>query len=201
MKRASSVIMSLSIIGCGLFVPATSSWACQRVRPFTLNELFDNAEVIVRVTAVKYVKPPDDPKIITTDRTDSTIEFKVEEKVSGGDVPDTIVLNGYLSDKDDFNEMPVPYMFVRRLGRRGSCFANTYKEGGQFLLVLKKTKDGFTSNISALGPTNEQLHSDNDEWLIWVRNHLKSLEVKDKESALPRGDLLRWLNSVLAAAI
>jgi len=193
--------MSLSILGCGLFVPATNSWACQRVQPFTLNELFDNAEVIVRVTAVKYVKPPDDPKIITTDRTDSTIEFKVEEKVSGGDVPDTIVLNGYLSDKDDFNEMPVPYMFVRRLGRRGSCFANTYKEGGQFLLVLKKTKDGFTSNISALGPTNEQLHSDNDEWLIWVRNHLKSLEVKDKESALPRGDLLRWLNSVLAAAI
>lgn len=181
MKRASFVIMSILVLGCGLLTPATSSRACSRITPFTLGELFDNAEVIVRVTAVKYVKPPDDPNIITTGEPDSTIEFKVEEKLRGGDVPDTIVLNGYLSDKDDFNEMPVPYMFVRRLGRRGSCFANTYKEGAQFLLFLKRTKGAFTSNISALGPTNEQLRSDNDAWLIWVRNHLKSLEVKDRD--------------------
>jgi hypothetical protein len=95
--------------------------------------------------------------------------------------------------------MPVPYMFVRRLGRRGSCFANTYKEGAQFLLFLKKTKDGYTSNISALGPTNEQLRSDNDEWLIWVRNHLKSLELKGKESAMFSGDVLLWVRSLAAA--
>jgi hypothetical protein len=68
--------------------------------------------------------------------------------------------------------MPVPYMFVRPLGRRGSCFANTYKEGAQFLLFLKKKGDLYTPNISALGPTNEQLHSDTDAWLLWVRNHL-----------------------------
>jgi hypothetical protein len=144
--------------------------------PFTLDELFDNAEVIVRATAVGYNKPPDDPRFITTGEADSTIEFRIEEKLKGKDVPDTITLNGYLSDKDDFNEMPVPYMFVRPYGRRGSCFANTYKEGAQFLLFLKKTKDGYTPNISALGPTNEQLHSDNDAWLVWVRDHLKSLE-------------------------
>src|SRR5262245_3481270 len=157
MKRAWSVF--LLVLGCGLLIPATNSRACQRVQRFTLDELFDNAEVIVRVTAVKYAKPPDNSKLITTGEPDSTIEFKVEEKLRGTDVPDTIVLNGYLSDKDDFNEMPVPYMFVRRLGRRGSCFANTYKQGGQFLLFLKKTKDGYTSSISALGPTNEQLGS------------------------------------------
>jgi hypothetical protein len=171
------------------------------MRPFTLDELFDNAEVIVRVTALKYAKPPDNPNSTTTGEPDSTIEFKVEEKLRGGDVPETIVLNGYLSDKDDFNEMPVPYMFVRRLGRRGSCFANTYKEGAQFLLFLKKTKDGFTSNISALGPTNEQLRSDNDEWLIWVRKHLNSFRPKRKESALSTGAEFRWLYIVLAAAI
>ncbi|HSE22042.1 MAG TPA: hypothetical protein VLB68_10300 [Pyrinomonadaceae bacterium] len=200
MKRALSVIMSLLILGCELLIPATSGSACSRIMPFTLGELFDNAEIIVRVTAVKYAKPPDDPNIITTGEPDSTIEFKVEEKLRGGDVPDTIVLYGYLSDRDDFNELPVPYMFVRPLGGRGSCFANTYKRGAQFLLFLKKTKDGFTSNISALGPTNEQLRSDDDEWLIWVRNHLKSLEVKDKE-ALFMGDVPLWLNSVLATAI
>jgi len=199
MKRASSVILSLLILGCGLLIPATISRACSRVQPFTLDELFDDAEVIVRVTAVKYAKPPGDPNLMTTGEPDSTIEFKVEEKLRWRDAPDTIVLNGYLSDRDDFNEMPVPYMFVRRLGRRGSCFANTYKEGAQFLLFLKKTKDGYTSNISALGPTNEQLRSDNDEWLIWVRNHLKSLELKGKESAMFSGDVLLWVRSLAAA--
>ncbi len=201
MKRVISVITSVVLLGCVSLAHPASSRACSRMKPFTLDELFDNAEVIVRVTAVKYAKPPDDPNIITTGEPDSTIEFKVEEKLRGKDVPDTIVLNGYLSDRDDFNEMPVPYMFVRPYGRSGSCFANTYKEGAQFLLFLKRTKDGYTPNISALGPTNEQLHPDKDEWLIWVRNHLKLLDKKGKESALLGRDALRWLCSALTAAI
>lgn len=201
MKRIVSVMTPLALIGCLLLAHPVSSRACSRIQPFTLDELFDNAEVIVRVTAVKYAKPPDDPNIVTTGEPDSAVEFKVEERLRGKDVPRTIVLNGYLSDRDDFNELPVPYMFVRRLGRRGSCFANTYKEGAQFLLFLKKTKDGYTPDISALGPTNEQLRSDNDEWLVWVRNHLKSLEAKGKESALFRSDVWRWLCGALAAAV
>jgi hypothetical protein len=201
MKRVFSVVTSLMLLGCLLLTRPASSRACSRIQPFTLDELFDNAEVIIRVTAIQYAKPPDDPNIITTGEPDSTIEFKVEEKLRGKDVPDTIILKGYLSDRDDFNEMPVPYMFVRRLGRSGSCFANTYKEGVQFLLFLKKTKDGYTSNISALGPTNEQLHPDKDEWLIWVRKHLKALDEKGKDSALFQRDVLRWLCGALAAAI
>jgi|GEM_PF-1850264 len=200
MKRVLSVIVSLVSLGCGLLIP-TAGKACSRSRPFTLDELFDNAEIIVRVTAIQYAKPPDAPSLYTTGEPDSTIQFKVEEKLRGNDVPDTIVLNGYLSNEDDFNEMPVPYMFVRPYGRRGSCFANTYKEGAQFLLFLKKTKDGYTSNVSALGPTNEQLHSDKDTWLIWVRNHLKSLEKKGNKSALFNCEVLRWLGDALAVAI
>lgn len=203
MKRVLSVIASLMMLGCGLLIPAANTQACRRARPFTLDELFDSAEVIVRATAARYAKPPDDPNTFTTGEPDSTIEFQVEEKLRGKDVPDTIVLNGYLSKSDDYNELPVPYMFVRRLGRRGSCFANTYKEGAQFLLFLKKTKAGYTPNISALGPTNEQLHSDsdNDEWLIWVRDHLKSLEQKGNESGLFRSAALRWLCGALLDAI
>jgi hypothetical protein len=175
MRRALGVIAFL-------LIPVATGQACSRMRPFTLDELFNNAEIIVRATAVKYAKPPDDPRIMTTGVPDATIEFRVEEKLKGGDVPNSIILNGYLSDKDDFNEMPIPYMFVRPLGRRGSCFANTYKEGAQFLLFLKKTGDLYTPNISALGPTNEQLHSDADAWLGWVRDHLTA--EKANESAV-----------------
>jgi hypothetical protein len=158
--------------------------ACTRAGPFTFNELFDNADVIVRATAVKYAKPPNNTNFMTTGEPDSTIQFKVEESLRGKDLPDTIALNGYLSDRDDYNEMPVPYTFVRPNGRSGSCFANTYKQGAQFLLFLKKNNKGYTSNISALGPTNEQLRSENDPWLLWVKDHLKDTQGAKQEFAL-----------------
>ncbi|HVF57512.1 MAG TPA: hypothetical protein VM934_15260 [Pyrinomonadaceae bacterium] len=201
MKRVFSAITSLVLLGCLLLAYPAGSRACSRSQPFTLNELFDSAEVIVRATAVRYAKPPANPNS-TVDFPDSTIEFKVKEKLRGKGVPGTIILKGYLSDSDDFNEMPVPYMFVRPLGRTGTCVANTYKEGAEFLLFLQKTKDGYTSNISALGPTNEQLRSNKDEWLIWVRNHLKSLKKEGRKSALFKRDGLRLHTcAALAAAV
>jgi hypothetical protein len=187
MRRILSLVVSVLTAG---LIPMGAGQACSRIKPFTLDELFDNAEVIVRATAIRYAKPPGDPRFTTTGVPDSTIEFRVEDKLSGKSVPDTLVLNGYLSEKDDFNELPVPYMFVRPGGRSGSCFANTYKEGAQFLLFLKKTEDVYTSNISALGPTNEELHGNDDPWLAWVTNHLKT--PSDKPASI-RGSALQWL--------
>jgi hypothetical protein len=96
----------------------------------------------------------------------------VEEILKGEGIAESLMLNGYLSNQDDFNENTVPYKLVRPGGRAGSCYANTYKQGAQFLLFLKKTEKGYTSNISALGPTNEQLHSETDPWLLWVKVRL-----------------------------
>lgn len=160
----------LVLIGGFALLPASPANACSR-GPFSFSELFV-ADAIVRVTAVKYIASPKDPNIITLGMPDSTVEFKVEEILKGESVAQSLMLNGYLSSKDDFNENPVPYKFVRRNGRAGSCFANTYKQGAQFLLFLKKTEKGYTSNISALGPTNEQLHSETDPWLLWVKVRL-----------------------------
>ncbi len=80
----------------------------------------------------------------------------------------------YLSDRDDFNDHVPPYRFVRPNGRHGSCYANTYRLGAQFLLILKKKASGeFTVNWSGLGPVNAQLHSSSDPWLLWVREQAK----------------------------
>jgi hypothetical protein len=74
-----------------------------------------------------------------------------------------VTLPGYLVDRDDFNDQRPPYTFVRPGGRAGSCFANSYRSGGQFLLFLATSKDGeLTVNWYALAPVNEQLHSDSD---------------------------------------
>lgn len=144
--------------------------ACTRGKPFSFDELFA-ADVIVRATAQRYITEPD-LNMRTTGTPDSTVEFKVEEVLKGAAVPEKVVLNGYLSDRDDFNDVRIPYKFVRPGGRHGSCFANTYKQKAQFLLFLKKGEEGYTPNISALGPTNEQLRSEHDPWLTWVKVRL-----------------------------
>jgi hypothetical protein len=95
----------------------------------------------------------------------------VIERIRGPEISE-LILPGYLVDRDDFNDQQPPYTFVRPGGRSGSCFANSYRSGGQFLLFLKKAKAGEpTVNWYALAPVNEQLHSDDDPWLLWVRDH------------------------------
>jgi hypothetical protein len=115
------------------------------------------ADAIVRATAIEYMTRPD-PNIMTTGEPSSTIRFKVLEVIRGPRLSE-LVLHGYLSDRDDFNDQPSPYNFVRPTGRRGSCFSYTYRSGERFLLFLKrKPDDSFTTAWYALGPVNEQLH-------------------------------------------
>ncbi len=166
-KQLFSNAAVVSAIAAIFFAASTSALGCSRFAPFSFDELFV-ADVIVRATAEKYVKEPDLSKR-TTGIPDAEVEFKIEEILRGKDLPKTIILSGYLGDRNDYNDMPVPYTFVRKNGRSGSCFANTYQRGEQFLLFLRKTEDGYTPNISPLGPTNEQLRGSDDAWLWWAR--------------------------------
>jgi hypothetical protein len=135
------------------------------------------ADAIVRAKAVEYAIEPRDPNVRTTGEPDSTIRFKVLEVIRGP-IPAQLILPGYLDQRDDFNDQPPPYDSVRPNGRSGSCFANSYRLGGQFLLLLKKTSLGrFTVDWYALGPVNEQLHSADDPWLLWVREQVKKQTV------------------------
>lgn len=200
-SRSTSMVLSVVLVALLLVVSPVVTMACSRGSDFSFDELFA-ADVIIRATAVRYVVPPD-PNTRTTGVRDSAVEFKVVEVLRGEDVPATIILNGYLSDKDDYNDVEVPYQFVRPGGRSGSCFANTYKEGAMFLLFLKKTKDGYTPDISALGPTNEQLHGADDAWLQWVRKYLKAQEKKEEKVAFfsdVAKSAMIWVRRYLVAA-
>jgi len=160
------LIAWLAIAWLAVALPALP---CSIGEPVSNVKMVQQAEAIVRATAVEYSVPPADPNSWTGGTPDSRIRFKVTEKIRGP-VPDEMILPGYLVQRDDFNDHPAPYNFVRPNGRRGSCFANTYRNGGDFLLLLKKSESGeFTVNWYALGPVNEQLHSGDDPWLAWVR--------------------------------
>src|SRR5215469_2253758 len=157
-----------------VLVLSLHAYPCSRGTPVSSVEMVNQADVIVRAIAEKYDVAPKNPNLVTTGVPDSTVHFHVLEVIRGHARTD-LTLPGYLSDKDDFNDHPSPYNFVRPGGRAGSCIANTYRSGAQFLLLLKKEQSGeLTANWYALGPVNEQLHSTNDPWLLWVRTEARS---------------------------
>jgi len=158
---------------------SSNAYPCQRVTPVSSMDMVNQADVILRVSAVEYAVKPGNPNVLTTGVPDSTIRFKVLEVIRGGTQPE-LILPGYLTDTDDFNDQPPPYDFVRPGGRRGSCFANSYRLGSQFLLLLQKRQSGeLTVNWYALGPVNEQLHSTNDPWLLWVQEQVQKQNTRN----------------------
>ncbi|MDQ3634294.1 MAG: DUF6438 domain-containing protein [Acidobacteriota bacterium] len=170
-------ILTLFFVFTFLF-GTTATYACSTDNPET-TVMIENAEVIVRVEAEKYVEASKDDIRVLNEPSDGPINFKVKEILKGDSVPKNIILNGYLSDTDDFNEREVPYNFVRPGGRGGSCSAYEYKKDAEFLLFLKKVDEKYTVSWYPLAPTNEQLHSSNDEWITWVRKYLKVLGNKE----------------------
>jgi hypothetical protein len=164
------------LVVASLLLTAEHAFACT-VRRITTGvgiplEMVAQSDLIVRVTALDYAAPPANANLRTSGVPDSKVRFRIEEIVKGSYSTKEIVLSGYLSGSDDWNDRPVPYDFVRPGGRSGSCFANTYRVGGQFLLVLKRNLTDLTVNWYALGPVNEQLRSENDPWLLWVRQQV-----------------------------
>lgn len=164
--------LTVALLACAA-LPACSR-ACSVAHIVTGQELVTGADAIVRARAVGYVGFPVFT-FWTTGKPDSKVRFQVVETLRGN-LPTELKINGYLSDRDDFNDDKVPYTFVRPGGRAGSCIANTYRRGGEYLLFLKVDRDGsLNATWAALSPVNEQLHNDHDPWLLWTREQVRLL--------------------------
>jgi hypothetical protein len=171
---------NIHLVLVGLFLITTASQPCSVIKLTSNLELVSNADAVIRAKAIAYAnaKPPADPNIFGMP--DSRVQFKVVEMIRGLNVSE-VILPGYLVDGDDFNDRQAPYTFVRPGGRMGNCFASSYRKGAEYLLFLKKTKmDDLTVNWAPLAPVNEQLHSSNDAWLIWVRQQAHQLHKASK---------------------
>ncbi len=161
MRTITSHLSSIFLLGFLLFNTSDKVQACST----SLNPphgIVQSAEVIVRATAEEFIE-------------NQGVKFKVSEVVKGTNVPTTLLIKGSLSENDEFNPRPVPYWHVRRSGS-APCFAYKYKKGAEFLLLLKNIKGELTPYWRALAATNEQLRSVDDEWIKWVKEHLKWLE-------------------------
>ncbi len=166
------VVKKVSSALLGLFLITTVSRPCSVVStkmPSNV-QLVRSADAVIRAKVIEYAASPANPRVRTTGVPDSMVRFKVEEVIRGLDISD-LALPGYVVQQDDFNNQQSPYTSARPGALSGSCFANSYREGAEYLLLLKKSaKTGeLTVNWAALAPVNEQLHSSNDPWLLWVR--------------------------------
>ena len=154
-------------------IASIAAYPCSLMRDPSTVEMVAGADAIVRVINMGYVVPPANPNVFTNAEPDSTVLFKVLEVIRGPKQSE-LTLHGYVTEVDDFNDAAPPYNFVRPTGRSGSCFTYSYRSGAQFLLFLKKKPSGeFTPAWYTLGPVNEQLHSENDPWITWVRREAK----------------------------
>jgi hypothetical protein len=170
--KISIMFHKIRILPALVLVLSLPARPCSRLTPVSSVDMTREADVILRAIADRYDIAPKKPNVVT-DMPDSTVHFHVLEVIRGDAYTD-LILPGYLSDKDDFNDHSSPYTFVRPGGRHGSCVANTYRSGAQFLLLLKRNQSGeLTAKWYALGPVNEQLHSTNDPWLLWVRAEVR----------------------------
>jgi hypothetical protein len=164
-----------------MMVCAVDAYPCKTARLVSNVDMVREADAIVRATAEDYTPALRNRGSREGFEPDSRIRFKVLEVVRGQITGDHLVLPGVLVDTDDFNDYASPYNGVRPDGRRGSCFASSYRSGGQFLFMLKKRSDGvFTVNWYPLAPVNEQLHSAYDPWLLWVRKQVRESNGKSR---------------------
>jgi hypothetical protein len=158
---------------------ATPAWPCSVVGPLPApQQLVSRAEVIVRARAERLADAPGRQGHLAGGPTQ--VVFSVLEVLKGALASNMIEFNGSLEEREDPNDRPVPYDFIRPGGRRGNCFALGYQQGAEYLLFLKRADHqsysephDLTPYWSPLAPTNEQLSGAMDPWLRWVINEVR----------------------------
>ncbi|CAF4021347.1 unnamed protein product [Rotaria magnacalcarata] len=175
----------LILIVCGYTI--SPMWACSITTKTKTTELISNAYAIVRARVIGYENPPTEPNRRYLGIPESVVKFEIEEQIKGVEIlPNILWINGYLSNNDDYNDHPPPYRHVRPNGRTGSCIANTYKQGAEYLLFLN---DRYSPYWDALTPVNEQLHLplSEDRWLRWTHEEFLRTMVGGFKKNLPTG--------------
>jgi len=166
-------------LGC-LMAPAARVDGCDVAVSRSLDDLLREASVIIRVRAESYLAP--NPANVYQDGVPKDfVRFTVLEDLRRSARRDQLVLPGFLINADDFNDQPVPYTFARPNGRERNCFADTYRRGAQYLLLIKSNFGMYEIRWAPLQPVNEQLRWENDPWVVYVRQRVSELGLKPWE--------------------
>lgn len=103
---------------------ASRGFACSADVSKDPRTLVARADLILRVTAIEYcgIQPPRTERRLWN----SNVRFSVEEVVKGTYAKRDLILPGFIPDRDEWNDRPVPYKSPRPEAD-AACFANTYR--------------------------------------------------------------------------
>jgi hypothetical protein len=158
----------------------SSSFACSPRKIDPPQKLVLSADGIYHVRAGNQLSGPPPASRMPQPWPNAQVKFQVLS-VLKGKPRSMIQIPANLVPKLDPNDRPVPYDFVRPGGRRGNCYAVTFKQGQEYLLFLK----GDTPYWSPLAPTTEQVIGTTDPWLIWVKRELAKPAERSNNSFKP----------------
>jgi hypothetical protein len=110
---------------------------------------------------------------------ESRVRFRTTEVLAGeglwGDHgARDLAFPGILAEGPDFNPGSIPYQIVRSSGQRGECHAMEYRIDGQYLFLLRENQGILTPYWAPLAPTNEEVRGEEDPWVSWVRDRIRS---------------------------
>lgn len=154
------------VLFAALALPVSRAHACSVPKVDSADDLVEQADAIYLVVARDYIQSTTGGIHPT-----GTVRFSISETLKGIERKE-IRAEGFFTNADDPNDLPVPYHFVRPGGRHGNCYAESYREGRAYLLFIKNS----TPYWSPLAPVNEQVTSESDSWVQWVKQHLKFSE-------------------------
>ena len=175
----------LSSCAVGVTLLYSLGVAASTSEPFWRSEMMLNADAIVVAVPEREYAPGDtEAPLGPADALERwpLVEFRVLEVVWGRDVPETLVLSGTLVDSSNFNVGPIPYVFSAQRQRTKYVLPDRYARDGRFLLFLGREMDSdggrsyLTVEHDARTPNSEQLRSEDDPWLAWVRGFLEGAE-------------------------
>ena len=110
-------IIPAIVLGCTL---ASASFACSPIKPLpSPDELVRLSEVILRARVLGISDQPGDSGVTAEDSTQ--VDFVVVEILKGAFPSRVITFNGHTVERDDPNDRPIPYDFVRPGGRTGTA--------------------------------------------------------------------------------
>lgn len=160
MKRSTPPRMAIAMI-LTLWFGGTHACSVRGDMP-TPQSLVEQADGIYLVQATTYSPHPaaEPYNSISTQ-----IQFVVRETLKGPRQA-TLEFMGKFEDKDDYdNTRKIPHTWVRPNGTKGDCFANAYKQGAQYLLLIRNGSPYW----KPLMPLNDQVTGPDDPWVQWVR--------------------------------
>ena len=98
------------------------------------------------------------------------VTFDVLEVIKGIFAGRHLTIAGRITDTPASRNRQPPHQQLdcMRAGGCGGCFAYDYRDGAEYLLMLK----GGTPYWAPLAPTNEEISGAQDPWVLWVKGQL-----------------------------